>query len=442
MIVLKNANVISFYPPLLEKNKTIVIEGNKIVDKSDIPLSKQERGRVIDCSGKYVSPGLVCSHNHFYSVLARGILANISPSKDFTGVLKNLWWRLDKALDEESLFYSAITGALEAIQCGTTSVIDHSASPCCIRGSLSILRSAFLEAGLRGILCYEVTERNGRNGALEGLEESLEFIKSLDCRSLQEKETALLEGAIGAHALFTLGNDTLKLIGEALDKTKRGLHIHVAEDRFDASYSRHFFNMDIVERLEAFGLLNEKSILAHGVHLGENEIETINKHDSFLVHNPRSNMNNSVGYMDKLKLVANPALGTDGLGSDMIEEFKAAFYKSSDAKAGLSPEFFLKALQNGNRILKRYFGRNFGRIEKGYEADLVIFNYHSPTPVASENLAGHMAFGFSRGNVETVIINGSITLENGSFPFDTEPLYRKARLEAQRLWKKITDSGN
>lgn len=439
MIILKNANVINLYPPQVENNLDVVIKGNKVASKGHYTQQETRDVKVIDCSGKYVCPGLVCSHNHFYSVLARGILAGIRPSKDFTGILKNLWWKLDGALDKESLYYSGITGALEAIKCGTTAVIDHNASPSFIKGSLSTLMSCFMEAGLRGILCYEVTDRNGKPGALEGLEESVEFIESLDCGGLQDKEGRLIEGAIGAHALFTLSNETLKMLQEAVSRTNRGIHIHAAEDGFDSSYSHCYYDLDIAERLESFGLLNEKAILAHGVHLNKSELELINKHNSFLVHNPRSNMNNSVGYSDKLNLIDNLALGTDGIGSDMLEELKMGFFKSSDAKSPLTINRLLQALQNGNLILEGYFGSYFGKVEQGFTADLVIFNYDSPTPVVSDNLAGHLIYGLSSDNVETVIINGQIVLESGEFPFDTSQIYEKARNHASRLWERIKE---
>lgn len=439
MILLKNANVISFYPPSVKNNIDVLIEGSEITAAGSNIAPDNSQARVIDCTGKYVSPGLVCSHNHFYSVLARGIMAGIKPSRDFIGILKNLWWRLDRALDEESLYYSGVIGALEAIKCGTTSVIDHNASPSFIKGSLDTLKESFLKAGLRGILCYEVTDRNGKTGTLEGIEESVEFIGKLKCLKQEEERSRLIEGAIGAHALFTLSDRSLRMLSETVRETARGIHIHAAEDRYDVAYSHHYHDLDIAERLENSGLLNEKAILAHGVHLGQNDIDLINRSGSFLVHNPRSNMNNSVGYSDKLKSVDNLALGTDGIGSDMLEELKTAFYKSSDAGADFSLDGLLKALQNGNLILNKYFERNFGKIEKGFAADLVVFNYQSPTPLLSENLGGHIIFGLSSKNVETVIINGRIVLEEGSFPFDTSPFYEKARLQAERLWKKIRE---
>ena len=176
MIVLKNAKLINFHPSAVTPDVDIVIENNTITEMGQGISFRYNADKVIDLKGKLVSPGIVCSHNHFYSMLARGIMANIKPSGDFISVLQNLWWRLDRALDEESLYYSGLTGALEAIKAGTTSVIDHNASPSFIKGSLNLLKKSFEQVGLRGILAYEVTDRNGKSGMLEGVDESIEFI--------------------------------------------------------------------------------------------------------------------------------------------------------------------------------------------------------------------------------------------------------------------------
>lgn len=438
MLVLKNCKTINFYPAEIKNNIDIVIEGNKIIEAAENAASKYKADRIIDIKGKYVSTGIVCSHNHFYSALARGIMADIKPSPDFISILKNLWWRLDRALDEESLYYSGITAALDAIKAGTTSVIDHHASPSYIRGSLNLLKKCFNEAGLRGILAYEITDRNGIKGMMEGVRESVDFINMIE-EDKKQNNAYTVETAIGAHAPFTLNDNSLSLIADALAKSNRGIHIHVAEDKYDSSFAHHIAGKDIIERLEAFNLISDKTIFVHGVHLTDNDINIINKYDSFLIHNPRSNMNNSVGYMDKLHLVNNVGLGTDGIGSNMFEEVKFAFFKNGDAKGKLSYPDFLKLLQNGNVLMERYFGSRFGKIEKDYAADLVIYDYNSPTPLLSDNLAGHFLFGFSSRDVETVIINGNIVYEERKFPFDIESIYTEAQKSAEKLWKKMNE---
>ncbi len=427
MIVLKNASVLQFDPAKVEAGLDIVIDQDKIIELGKNAADKYQADQVIDVSGHFVFPGLVCGHNHFYSGLARGITARIPPSDDFISVLQNLWWRVDTAIDKEILYYSGLICSLEAIKSGTTSVIDHHASPSLVRGSLSILREGFEKAGLRGITCYEVTDRNGVRGMEAGVEENVAFAKSLN-------DAPLMEAMIGGHAPFTIPDAGLELMKEAILATGRGIHIHVAEDLFDASHSHAVYRQDLIKRLSQFDLLNDKGIIGHGTHLSDSDINLINEADCFLVHNPRSNMNNGVGYNLKLDQFKHVALGTDGIGSDMYEELKFAYFKHKDEKGSMWPDSYLRFLQNGNTILDRYFGKQFGKMEIGYQADLVISNYLSPTPLHANNIAGHMAFGMSSQNVKTVIINGQIVYEDRCFPFDVKPIYQEAAKAAQRMW--------
>ena len=436
MIILKNATVIQFYPAQIISGVDVVIENEFIKAVGKNIATKYKADKIIDASHKIVAPGIVCAHNHFYSALARGILADIQPSTDFISILKNLWWRLDRALDEESLYYSGIIGALEAIKCGTTSVVDHHASPSFIKGSLSILQKSFEQVGLRGILAYEITDRNGAKGLHDGIEESAQFIQKIQNEKIESK-LHLIESAIGGHAPFTLDDKALQLMAEVISATKSGIHLHVAEDEYDSSFSHHHYGKDIFERLEEHSLLNSKSILVHGVHLTNNDLEILNRHDAFLVHNPRSNMNNSVGYMNRLHQVKNLGIGTDGIGANMFEETKFAFFKNQEAKGKLSYSDFMKILQNGNEILNRYFNFSFGKIEESFAADVVILDYQAPTPLQSENLAGHFLFGFSSRDVETVIVNGKIVYEERVFAFDTSGIYKKAQKAAKKLWSKM-----
>jgi putative selenium metabolism protein SsnA len=435
MLALKNANIIQFYPPKVTKDVDIVIEDGVIIDLGRNASKKHRVTKTLKLENKYISPGIVCSHNHFYSALARGILAHVKPSRNFVGVLKHMWWKLDRALDEESLYLSGIVGALEAIKAGTTAVIDHNASPSFIKGSLTTLKGSFERIGLRGILAYEITDRNGETGMMEGIAESEAFCSLIQRE--KEQKPGLIEAAIGAHAPFTLGDRSLRLIADAVASSGRGVHIHVAEDKHDVTYSQRHYGKEPVARLDHFNILNDKSILVHGVYLSDKDIDIINKRDAFLVHNPRSNMNNAVGYMQQLGRVKNLALGTDGIGANMFEEAKFAYFKNTETRGNLAPGNVLRFLQNGNEILSRYFGRKFGKIKKGYAADIVIYDYDPPTPLTDENLGGHFMFGFSSRDVESVIVNGKIVFEEREFPFETAQFYREAQSAAQGLWKRM-----
>jgi putative selenium metabolism protein SsnA len=436
MLVLKNARLLQFLPPEASEGVDVWIEGDKVVRVGKSLAPVPAKARTLDLAGSLLGPGLVCSHNHFYSALSRGILATIKPSTDFVSILQNLWWRLDRAIDEEILYSSGLVGALEAVRAGTTAVIDHHASPGFIAGSLQVLKKAFEQVGLRGILCYEVTDRNGGSQMRAGVRENVEFARAV-AEEKKSGKAVLLEAAIGAHAAFTLGEEALSLLSEAVRATGAGLHIHAAEDRYDSSASHQLYGMDIMERLESRDLLNGKTICAHGVHLTDRDTQTLNRHDGFLVHNARSNMNNGVGYAARLPAFRNVALGTDGIGSDMFEELKFAYFKHKDAGGGFWPADFLGFLHNGTVLLERYFSGNFRKVEAGSVADLVIYDYRNPTPLVGANLAGHLAFGLSSGSVRTVIIGGKLVYEDRQFPFDLDPIYQQANRAAASLWKRM-----
>lgn len=437
-LLLKNATIAQLYPAMVQGNVDIVIENTDIVAVGNDLCHQYPQAKIKEMHGKLVMPGMVCSHNHFYSGLSRGIQANIAPSPDFISTLKNLWWRLDRALDEESLYYSGLICAMEAIRSGCTAVIDHHASPNYIAGSLSQLRNAFLKVGLRGMTCFETTDRNGGQQELQAsVEENIRFAREIDRAREAGKEPYLVEAHIGAHAPFTVTDAGLSMLSEAVKATGRGLHIHAAEDSYDVSHSHHHYGKDLLVRLAEFDLIDRKTLIAHGLYLSDADIALLNERDGFLVHNARSNMNNHVGYNRKLVAYRNLALGTDGIGSDMFEELKFAFFKHRDAGGPLWPDSFARALSNGNTLLSRNFNAQFGRIAAGYKADLTVCDYLAPTPLVAENIAGHIAFGMGSGSVHSVMVNGVMVYENREFTFDCEPIFAEARNVAAKMWKRM-----
>ena len=437
MLILKNASILQFYPSKFESELDIIIDEGLIKEIGpNVALKYKDfkDAKIINLNGKIVIPGLVCAHTHCYSTLSRGMKVELGPNPDFITILKKLWWRLDRAIAKEILYYSALISCVEAVFSGTTTLIDHHASPNFIRNSLSIIGDAFKEIGLRGILTYEITCRNnGFDEAKEGLDECIDFINTTG----DEKQNPLT-GAIGGHASFTLSDDALKIIGNALHDTDTGFHVHVAEDVYDVAYTHHYHGLNIMRRFDNFGLINKKAIFAHGVHLADEDIDIINKYDAFLIHNARSNMNNAVGYNCGLSKINNLALGTDGIGFNMFEEAKFAYFKSTELHSDIGINI-LKHLTNGNIILERYFKKPFGKIEKGYMADLTVLSYLAPTPITEENILGHFIFGMSAKDVNSVIINGELVLEGGELNKNMNEIYLNAQRQAKILWKGIEE---
>ncbi len=436
--VIRNATLVEFSPCSVTEAVDIVIDDDLITAVGPGAGAGVEADELIEAGGRIVHPGMVCSHHHYYSGLSRGITASIPPSPDFISTLQNLWWRMDRALDEESTYYSSMICSIDAIKAGTTAVIDHHASPNYIRGSLHQIKRGFEETGLRGMTCYEVTDRNGGSAELKaGVEENIAFAREVEADRNDPKSPYLVEAAIGGHAPFTISDEGLELMAGAVKETGRGMHLHVAEDLYDVSWSHHQYRKDIVRRLDEFGLLDDKTILVHGIFLSEDEIALFNERDAFLAHNARSNMNNHVGYNRNLPKIRNLVLGTDGIGADMFEELKFAFFKHRDAGGPWWPGDFLTALTRGNEILKRYFGSSFGRVAPGYKADLVLSDYASPTPIVADNIAGHIAFGLGSGSVNSVMVNGRFVMRNREFPFDVKKVYADAAQSAERVWERV-----
>ena len=452
MIVFEQVRVISFEPPAVSEPMDVVVAGRGELALGGGKAGPVEPGSIVETGtglaatypgatrvrGSYLSPGLVCGHTHLYSALARGMMVDIAPSKDFAQQLQHLWWRLDRAIDLPILEASALAGCADAAFSGVTSLVDHHAGPEAIDGSLSVLRTAYEEVGIRGLLCYETTDRNGREGALAGVRENVRFAKEID-EAKRRGERPLVDGAIGGHAGFTVGEETLEELADAVKSTGRGLHIHLGEDKFDAVDSRYRFGADLAARFEKAGLLGPKSIVGHGVWLTEGEVEILNATNTFLAHNARSNMNNSVGYNNLLPRFANVVLGTDGMSTDMLEEFKFACFRHREAGGPWWPGDFLKVLDRGNRLMERYLGAAFGRVIAGAKADLVLWDYDPPTPLVGGNIAGHLAFGLSSRSVRSVMVDGEFVVKDREAVFDAAKIAETARRESLRLWKRMEE---
>lgn len=265
------------------------------------------------------TPGLVCAHHHLYSALARGMPVPAKTPGSFPDVLEQIWWRLDLALDLDTIEWSARLGALEALESGCTAIIDHHESPNAIEGSLSVIADACQDVGVRVSCSYGVTDRHGAHGARRGLEENDRFLGEGG------------RGYVGVHAAFTCSDETLAAAADLATWHKVGVHIHVAEGEVDR---------DAPERLR--GLTTPEWLLIHGVHLDdEHDLE------GTIVHNPRSNMNNSVGYAAPSRFRNSVALGSDGIGADLFDEFRVAFVRAREHDLGTSPDLAWSWLTNG-----------------------------------------------------------------------------------------------
>ena len=398
---------------------------------------KGKYGKVIDASGKLVMPGFINAHMHFYSTFARG-LGKAEPSRNFVEILNNLWWRLDKQLTNADSYYSAVIPLINAIRKGTTTLIDHHASPFNITGSLAAVEQAVRETGLRAALCYEISDRDGKEKAKEGLDENSAFIAAC-----QAKDDNTVKAMFGLHASFTLSDETLEEAAYRGHKLGAGFHIHTAESQADQIDCESHHKLRVVERLRDFGILGRQSIAAHCVHVSEKEIEILKETETAVVHNPQSNANNSVGIADITALTEKGVLvglGTDAMTVNMLEEVRCALWLQH-LKRDPSQGFMETAnalLVNNAVIANRYF-KGLGELKAGFAADIAIIDYLPPTPMDASNFAGHLIFGISQATVDTTIAAGQGLMENKELKLDLDEaeVSAKSMELAKKLWKKF-----
>jgi len=431
--------ILTFDPnmPVLQDYALLVEDGiiSRIAPISEFAGIEIER---ISASGKVILPGLINAHHHFYSTLVRG-LGKAKPSKDFNEVLENLWWRLDKKLMSEDIYYSALVSGFDAIRHGCTTIIDHHASPFAISGSLSRISEAVKECGLRACLCYEVSDRDGEAAAQEGIVENVSWLKSV-----HTSQNPLLNGLFGMHAAFTLRDNTLKQISDYVQSSGCGVHVHAAEAESDQKFNIEQHGMRVVERFEHFGLINDKSIFAHGVHLNAKEILLLAKSGAALVTNPQSNLNNAVGIADIIRmqeLGLTVGLGTDAMTTNMLEELRVCLWAQHLKHNNPSCAFMEVAntlTSNNIKIANRYFDR-VGQIRPGFQADLVMLDYYPPTPLNDQTWLGHLIFGISQAQVDTTICAGNILMWNKQLTLgiDEEAVASEAREVASKLWERF-----
>jgi putative selenium metabolism protein SsnA len=285
--------------------------------------AKHPTAKEIDARGQLVMPGNICAHTHFYGAFARGMAIPGPPMKDFPDILERLWWRLDRALLDIDVEYSALVCLVDAIKHGTTTLIDHHASPMAINSSLDQIADAVEMAGVRAALCYEVTDRNGPVGAQEGIDENVRYLYSL-----QERSSDLLAGSFGLHASLSLSDETLADCVAAAEELDTGFHIHVAEHEVDEYDSLYKYNKRVVDRLAQAGILGPQSIVAHCIHIDPVEKDLLRETGTWVTHQPRSNMNNAVGAADiegMMRLGIPVCLGNDGFSNNMWAEWKTAY---------------------------------------------------------------------------------------------------------------------
>jgi putative selenium metabolism protein SsnA len=363
--------------------------------------------------------------------------------KDFPDILERLWWRLDRALLDIDVKYSALVCLVDAIKHGTTTLIDHHASPNAIDRSLDQIADAVLAAGVRAVLCYEVSDRNGATGAQEGISENVRFLSTL-----KERDSNLLAGSFGLHASLSLSDETLADCVTAASNLDTGFHIHVAEheaDEYDAIYR---YDRRVVDRLAEAEILGPKTIIAHAVHIDTVEQNLLRGTGTWVTHQPRSNMNNAVGTADiegMMRLGIPVCLGNDGFSNNMWAEWKTAYLLHKlayrDPRRANGMDIVRMAVYNNAALANVFWPkRPSGKLAVGAAADVIFVDYHATTPLTAGNLPWHIIFGFEASMVTTTIAGGKVLmLDRRLLTLDEAEITARSRELAAEVWKRFEE---
>jgi putative selenium metabolism protein SsnA len=444
-MIIVHANVVTFEKP----NRILIDHGIRIEQGliTDIAESgelekKYHDEEKIDAGGQYLMPGKICAHTHFYGAFSRGLVIPGAAPENFLQILQKLWWPLDKSLTLPDVKYSALVYIIDAIRNGTTTVIDHHASPNAIEGSLDVIEQAIDLSGIRASLCYEVTDRDGTERADAGIKENMRYIERI-------KRDKPLDGRVkamfGLHASLTLSDETLEKAQEVCNG-EVGFHIHAGESTFDEYDALAKSGVRVIDRLEKFGILGPKTIVAHAVHVDAHEIDLIKSSNTWVTHQPRSNMNNAVGLPgveSMLRCGVKVCLGNDGFSNAMWEEWKAVYLSQKlwnlDPRRMGGYEVLEMAVYN-NRLLANliFEGQNLGVIQPGAAADVILVDYHPFTPLSADNLPWHILFGFNDGMVTSTMVAGKFLMKNRKLTFlDEERIAFEAGKLAPQVWERF-----
>jgi cytosine/adenosine deaminase-related metal-dependent hydrolase len=399
-------------------------DGGISLDAAIPPLPERSADdSVFDCKGQIVMQALSCGHHHIYSILSRGMPPLPRTPQSFSDMLELVWWRLDKLLDHDMIYASALAAGLFMAKNGVAFCIDHHSSPLAVDGSLSTIAAAFEQIGIGSLLCHETSDRDGADIAMQSLAEHERFF------------AAGGKGHVGLHASFTVSDDTLNAAVALAQKHDTGLHIHVAEARSDQEHCLAVYGKTVVQRMKDAGVLDmPKTILGHCVHVSVEDKAILAASPVWIAQNVESNMNNNVG-LGEYSFSENVMFGTDGMHSDMIRSAQAAYFTGVTTERQ-TPAGAYRRLRNVHRHSALH-----GPVGDGAN-NLMILRYDSPTPlvpgIPRGNMLGHFFYGFSAKNVSTVVSQGKIIVENGRLVnVDEEEILAAACEQGKRLWEKM-----
>ncbi|MBR4110078.1 MAG: amidohydrolase [Clostridia bacterium] len=396
-ILIKNAYIVNMVSPISKAD--LLIEDNRIVE---IGIIEKEADKVIDATGKVVMPGMINAHTHIAMSLFRGY----SDDLELMDWLQKVW-KIEDLMTPEDVYWLSLLSMIEMVKSGTTTFCDHYFFEEKTAEALTKLK-------MRGTLSRCII------GDGEAADARLKEAEEL-YNEWHNRENERIKVCVGAHATYTCPPETIKKSLELAKKLNAPLHIHYLETLDEVNQMKEKYNKSTTEYLEELNTFENHVILAHGVHLNDEDINSLKHIKGGIVHNPISNQKLGSGIANIKKQRENGltvCLGTDGQGStntlDMFEEIKSAAYLQKatykSATAISAKDVLQMATIDGAKVLG--LENEIGSLEVGKKADLIIIDLNKPHLCPVHDIYSTLAYSVNGADVETVIVDGNVLMEN------------------------------
>jgi len=375
-------------------------------------------------AGKMLIPGLINAHTH----AAMSILRNCADDLLFDDWLFGRIIPLEDKYGKDDYYWGTSLAIMEMLRTGTTSFID-------MYFSLDELVRAVDEAGIRAVLARGLIDPGDIKAGEERLSEALD---AFDRHKGHERISFML----APHAPYTCSEEFQRMIAQEAKRLDLPVHTHISEGLVEQATIRDKYGCTPVELLDKNGLIHDKTVAAHCVHLSESDMQTLADRGVTVVTNPVSNLKlaNGIAPVPKmLKAGINVALGTDGAASNntlnMFRELTvlSIIHKgiNHDALAVTAQEGFSIATKGGAAAMGR---SDIGEIKPGNIADLVILDLNCPNMQPVNNPISALAYSTNGSEVETVMVAGKILMENREFlTIDSERVYHEVSKICERI---------
>lgn len=402
-IVIKNA--LAVLPEGAEdviRETTLYMEGDKITGIGDKPTGFTE-DKVIDGTDKLVIPGLINCHTHSYMSFMRNVADDLSFMDWLFGTIDPI----EQQMTDEDTYWGANLAIIEMMKSGTTCFND-------MQMNIHQTTRAVKESGMRAVICRGLVGSGNDEAGQSRLRQAYEERDAAkDCDRLTFK--------LGPHAPYTCDDEFLKIVAAEAKKENMGIHVHLSESESEISQIQEKYGCTPIALAEKCGIFDVPAIAAHCVQVTDEDIAILKRKNVSVVTNPASNMKLGNGFAPIAKMLdagVNVCLGTDGAASNnclnMFHELGllTLIHKGTGKtpQCVSAKEGFRIATLNGAKALG--LEKEIGSIEVGKKADLAILDLNTPSLTPRNNLLAGLSYSANGSEVDTVIINGQITMEN------------------------------